>query len=187
MKERKSLPSQEYLKQCFDYNENTGDLIWKHRPFSHFKNIVGYKNFNNQNVGKIAGSVTTTPEGNHYRVVKIKGIFYFAHRIVFKILYNEEPDCIDHLNGNGLDNYKCNLEKSTAHKNNKNQSINKRNKENKMGVYWREDHGRFCASIGFNGKQIHLGSFMTKKEAVKAREKAEKDLLFSTNHGRIRG
>ncbi|HFW5086738.1 TPA: hypothetical protein ACIBVD_001778 [Salmonella enterica subsp. enterica serovar Javiana] len=186
MLDRKSLPSQEYLKQCFDYNEVTGDLVWKFRPFNHFKNSVGFKNFNNQNAGKVAGSKTTTKEGNHYVTIKIKGVFYFAHRLVFKILYNEEPDYIDHLNGNGLDNSKINLEKSTAHKNNKNQTLNKRNKENKMGVYWREDHGRFCASIGYKGKQIHLGSFMSKTEAINAREKAEKELLFSDNHGRNR-
>lgn len=186
MMERKSLPSQDYIKECFVYNEDTGDLVWKYRPQNHFKNSVGFKNFNNQNVGKIAGSVVTTKEGNRYRSVKINGVFYFAHRLVFKLLYNEEPDYIDHLNGNGIDNRKVNLEKSTAHKNNKNQTLNKRNKENKMGVYWREDHGRFCASIGYKGKQIHIGSFMSKKEAVKAREKAEKELLFSSNHGRLR-
>lgn len=28
-------PTQKYLKECFDYDSSTGNLIWKNRPLYH--------------------------------------------------------------------------------------------------------------------------------------------------------
>lgn len=39
----RQLPSKEYLDECFDYSKETGTLIWKARPVSHFKNETEVK------------------------------------------------------------------------------------------------------------------------------------------------
>jgi len=54
----KELPSQEYLKECFDYDVETGNLIWrKDRPISHFKDEHDKCIFNSKYASKFAGSI----------------------------------------------------------------------------------------------------------------------------------
>ena len=46
------------------------------------------------------------------------------------------------------------------------------------GVRRGHECSSWCATIGFRGKNIHLGSFPTIEEAVKARQKAEAQLHY---------
>lgn len=72
------LPTQKYLIECFDYDSQTNQLIWKYRPLSHFKNEVMMKLFTCNYVGKIAGSKTGQ--------VNIGGVSYAKKRIISKLL-----------------------------------------------------------------------------------------------------
>jgi len=51
--------------------------------------------------------------------------------------------------------------------------LHKGNKSGYKGVMWLENSKRWKASIGFKGKQIALGHFRYKEDAIEARKKAE--------------
>lgn len=90
-----ALPSQEYLKECLNYNPDTGVFTWKYRPLHHFNNHIGtYKQVNTQRAGKIAGYI---PKSG-YLMIGIDLTRYRAHRIAWKIMTGEEPLFeIDHI------------------------------------------------------------------------------------------
>lgn len=87
------------------------------------------------------------------------------HRLILGI--TNPKVIIDHINGNGLDNRKCNLRIATFSGNSANSRMYSSNKTGYRGVYLR-DSGRYRACIRVNNKLIHLGSFDTKEEAAKA-------------------
>lgn len=43
---RNTLPSVEYLLQCFVYDPDTGVLVWKDRPQGHFRDMRTWKWWN---------------------------------------------------------------------------------------------------------------------------------------------
>ena len=76
-------------------------------------------------------------------------------------------DFVDHINHNKLDNRKCNLRVATKSQNQMN--------VNYIGVYQKKD--KWVAKIKINQKQIYLGTYPTKEEALFARWWAEQ-ILF---------
>jgi hypothetical protein len=74
---------------------------------------------------------------------------------------------VDHINGNRLDNRRCNLRLATRQQNIANQRLSSRNKVGLKGVY-RYKGGvtkPFAASIKVSGKRTFLGCFATAEEA----------------------
>ena len=53
-----------------------------------------------------------------------------------------------------------------------------------MGVSWHKAGQKWTAQIKIKGKKKHLGSFLDKKDAVRARKQAEVEYEFHANHGR---
>jgi hypothetical protein len=89
---------------------------------------------------------------------------------------------VDHINGNKLDNRKCNLRLVTRGQNNQNQKISRSNtKSNVRGVAWFSRDKKWRAYVNFNGKQIHLGYFDTKEAAAISASKARKVLMPFSN------
>lgn len=82
---------------------------------------------------------------------------------------------VDHINHNTLDNRKSNLRICTKYENNKNTRLSKNNTSGTTGVYWNKLKNKWQAGIKVNYKQIHLGYFETKEEAIEARKQAEID------------
>ena len=89
---------------------------------------------------------------------------------------NNTPDGFDtdHKNRNKLDNKKSNLRTATRSQNNFNSEPPKTNTSGYKGVWWHEGQKRWWSHIQVSGKRIHLGSFITKKEAIDRRIKAER-------------
>ena len=79
----------------------------------------------------------------------------------------------DHHNRNKLDNRKENLVKCTVQENARNGPIRSTNTSGFIGVSLRKDTQRWAASITIDAKSIHLGYFLCKEDAVKARLVAE--------------
>ena len=76
------------------------------------------------------------------------------HRIIV-----DTPDGMDtdHINGNGLDNRRCNLRVVTRRENIQNLHLKKSSKF--PGVSWYKQTKKWAANIGLNGKNHHLGYY----------------------------
>lgn len=81
--------------------------------------------------------------------------------------------CVDHINGNSLDNRSENLRICSQGENMKN--IRKGKKV--CGVKWLTENQKWGVVIMHNYETIHVGNFLTFEEAVYARLKKEKELF----------
>ena len=81
---------------------------------------------------------------------------------------------IDHINRNRLDNRKSNLRVCTISENRRNSSLSRKNTSGISGVSWFKKTSQWRARITVDKKEIHLGCFSNKDDAIKARLLAEK-------------
>lgn len=99
---------------------------------------------------------------SYKRNKKVKHVYF--HRLIMG-----SPDnlCVDHINGNILDNRRENLRICTNAENIRNQKRNITNTSGYKGVSWNKRYGKWVAFICFNGKNKNLGSFSTAEQAHK--------------------
>lgn len=132
------------LKQILSYDPETGVFTWiKSMP-------------PRGRVGQIAGN----SNGNGYIRMSVRGKKYYAHRLAFLYMTGENPEVIDHIDGNPLNNKWSNLR-------NCDQVTNIANQKGKSGV--RQRYGRWYARFS----NTHLGVFDTEAEAIAARKAAQ--------------
>jgi hypothetical protein len=94
------------------------------------------------------------------------------HRVIMGI--EDRNIYIDHINGDRLDNRKCNLRISNTITNQRHRvKIPCNNKSGYIGVYWNKNRNKWRASIFANFKHISLGSFESIEDAIEARKEAE--------------
>jgi len=169
MAKAKELPSQEFLLECFDYDKETGDLIWKERPREHFKNVAGQSHFNSRCSGKIAGGNSIS-----YCKVKINGFSYLSHRIIWKLVTGNDPiSVIDHIDRNGFNNKFDNLRDVSLGDNSENKGLVRNNLSGITGVSYAKNCDKWKATITTKNTIYHLGVFETKEAAIEARLSAE--------------
>lgn len=146
MKYRRELPTQDRLKQLFDYED--GFLLnKKHRGKSKKGERIGFVNHYG------------------YRVSRIDMEKFYVHRLIW-VFHNGTLDGldVDHIDGNRDNNKIENLRLVTSQKNN--QNIKKAKRTNALGVLGVSmKFGKYCAQISFNKKVKHLGLFDTAEEA----------------------
>jgi len=75
---------------------------------------------------------------------------------------------IDHINGNPFDNRKSNLRFANKSQNAMNSKPRKNTASGHKGVSWHKIVKKWRARINVNQKEIYLGSFNSKKEAILA-------------------
>ena len=167
------------LHEALIYNADTGIFVWKTRPVDHFKTVRSQKICNTRYAGKQAGSNTS----DGYIQLMLFKKNYKAHRLAWAMHYGIWPtDRIDHIDPrNKLDNRIVNLREATASENAKNKRMPINNTSGYIGVGKRGD--KWYAYIKVDDKQIYLGTFDTKDEAIQARKQAEKLYGFHENHG----
>lgn len=94
------LPSFSYLNECFSYDRKTGLLTWKKRPRSHFNTDRGHQQFNDFYCGNVAGVQKNTG----VKVIRLNGKNTQVRRIIWKIVYGDDPQGVVYaLNGIGDD------------------------------------------------------------------------------------
>lgn len=157
------------LEDVFEYEPDTGKLLWR---ISRGRAKAGTE------VGWL------TEHG--YRRVIIGGKGKMIHRIIWdmnnleKLKDNED---IDHINHVKDDNRLSNLRKVTRAENNKNRPKSRHNTSGQLGVYWDKSRNKWAAQIKVNGRQVYLGRFDSKREAINVRHVAEAKYDFHANHG----
>lgn len=176
--------TQSILIEILYYNPAGGKLFWKHRPQKYFPNYKSYKQWNGAWENKEA---FTAFDKKGYKVGAIFNKSYKAHRIIWILITGENPIQIDHINGNKSDNLFDNLRNVSNKINHKNMGIQKNNKSGFSGIYWAKREKRWVAKITIDRKEIGLGYFLNKEDAIEARLKAQICNNFHPNHGdRIR-
>lgn len=181
MKYRNDLTA-EYVRECLDYDPETGLLTWKRRPREHFTSDRSYNSWNSKHSNKEAGSLK---KRTNYRHIRINHKFYSSHRIAWLIVYGEWPkNDIDHIDQDRSNNKITNLRDVPNSENQKNQTMKRNNTSGHTGIY-PVPSGKWKASIYVNGKNKTIGTFRDKEDAIKARKDAEIKYGFYPNHGKI--
>ncbi len=80
----------------------------------------------------------------------------------------------DHINGDRLDNRRCNLRLATALENARNRTNNHNSRSKYKGVAWKVENNKWQARIRIVGKQHHIGLFDTEEDAAYAYNEAAK-------------
>ena len=134
---------------------------------------------------RFAGKPAFTARNNKgYITGSILGTATGAHRVIFKLMTDEEPDEVDHANGCTDDNRWLNLQSVTHQVNQKNQKRRSDNTSGHTGVVYDRRRQMWGAQIHIAGKAINLGRFKSKDGAIEARLQAERTHNFHPNHGR---
>ena len=182
----KKLPSVKVLKSLLDYNPETGQMTWRYRPLSSFepkgkRTAVHLYNFHKT---KFAGMPAGSTRQDGYACIVIDGVAYKRSRIAWKMETGKDPVVIDHINGNRGDDRFENLRSVLPVINARNAGIYSTNTSGVPGVEWHKRDEIWTAKIGVGGRQVHLGNFKTKEEAIACRIGAEMVLQYHPNHGR---
>lgn len=156
--------TQEYLKTLVKYNMETGELHW----------IEGAGPKLN---GKLLSTISSD---GRYKRVTINGIEYFQHRLIWLYMKGYFPKCIDHKNGNSLDNSWENLRETTQQENLCNRKQLRTNTSGVTGVCWDKSRNQWKVTLA----RKNLGRFDSFEEAVSCRLAALKaNSIYTDRHG----
>lgn len=147
-----------------------------------WKEIEGFENYLISNLGNIYSEYSLKPvkariDKNGYKRVDLrKDNTRYTHRVhrLIAIAFIANPEnkpFIDHINNDRLDNRIENLRWATNQENTFNSQISKNNTSGIKGVSYNKRDKKWIARITINGKVIHIGSFLNKEDAIKARLK----------------
>jgi hypothetical protein len=181
------LPSPELMRKLLRYEHETGKLFWLFRTPDMFSNGSQTAEQRcalwNGRYGNKEALCSTDLGG--YKHGRIFHRMVTAHRVIWAIYYGAWPTGnIDHINGNPADNRISNLRQVSHKENMRNQKRRSDNKSGAVGVSWRERDHKWRAYISDVSGAKHLGSFLSKDDAIAARAEAEKRLGYHENHGR---
>ncbi len=157
------------FRERFDYEPESGRLIWKKRAIRSYRDKIWNLRYARTEAGWVS---------NHgYRNVRIqydgKQRIHPAHRIIWAIVHGEMPDrLIDHIDGDGLNNRLVNLRLATQSQNSMNGKFFKDTRSGMKGVV--VSGNKFLARIKVKGQLISLGTYLTKHEAARAYHEAAK-------------
>lgn len=87
------------------------------------------------------------------------------HRVILKLRPGEQGD---HINGDTLDNRRCNLRKVTNQQNQWNRRKGRASGTPFKGIQWSDKASGWRAKIRVHGRQIYLGTFDTPEDAARA-------------------
>ena len=150
-------PSQEWLdhlKKNYTYDRERGQV------------------FNNK-VGKPA--LVPNDKGYLNLGLKWKGLrkIIKTHHVVWFFEYGEwATSCLDHIDGNKLNNHHLNLRQVTSRENSQAHYKSVKSSSEYVGVNFRKPSKKWQSRIWKEGKEIHLGMFHCELEAARAYDKA---------------
>lgn len=141
------LPTQARLRELFDYEPETGVLRWRGKASR--KHHPGMEAGTRHHSGAVQ--------------VRIDGVIYLAHRLIWKWLHDEEPPEVDHRDNDPGNNRERNLRAADRGRNS--QNVRKqRNRPLPKGVYLHKT-GKYVAQMKFDGHHYYLGVHDTPEQA----------------------
>lgn len=150
--------TQELVRTLFDYHED-GYLVWKIRAGQSVK------------IGDRVGYMCISRGEERYAMM-YRGKGYRVSRLIFFWHTGEWPATVDHENGITTDDRIKNLRAATRLQNSTNRRSAKNSFSKYLGVCWHKCTQKWITKIRVNGKDIHLGLFMTEIAAALAYNKA---------------
>ena len=180
----KPLPPQNELDRLLRYDAWSGKLYWRDRTPDMFGgddtvSLGKWRSWTTRFANKEAFTATMN---NGYLASMMGGKLYLAHRVIWKLVHGEDPNVIDHINGDRADNRLKNLRNITQAANMQNKRRYKRNTSGVTGVH--RLGNAWCARISVNGEVRYLGTFATLEEAAAAREQAAREFGgYTDRHG----
>ncbi len=144
-----------------------------------YKQIEGFENYSVSDYGNVrndkTGRILKGKSTRGYIQVclmkhKVKHSKLIHKLVATAFLLNpENKKCVDHIDNNKHNNNLINLRFATHSQNNQNSSLSSKNTSGTKGVYWNTEKNKWIAQITINGKQINLGSFINKEDAINIR------------------
>lgn len=149
----------ERLREVLAYDSERGVFTWRVRR-------------RGVRVGGVSGCVRR----DGYRLIRVYGFLYLAHRLAWLYMTGKWPiDEVDHKNGVPGDDWFDNLREASRSGNMQNQRRAKRgNATGLLGVCRNRD--KFIARIVVDGKRRHLGTFTNAEVAHAAYVEAKRTL-----------
>lgn len=145
----------EYITNRYDYHPD-GYLLWKCKA-------CGTKGI---------GTKVYEQFKNGYSFIIVNRGRFSTHRIIYALIHGTEPDIIDHIDGNPLNNKIENLRECSSQVNVSKRKQNKDNKSGYRGVHWNRDKCKWRAAIRYKSKVKNLGDFSNITDAARAYNKA---------------
>ena len=102
--------------------------------------------------------------GRHFYAAAGRGGRLSLHRVLTGA---RDGEIVDHINGDTLDNRRCNLRIVTPSQNAQNMTPREGGSSQYKGVAWDESHGKWHALITHNGVRVHLGFFDDETRAAR--------------------
>ncbi len=179
---------------------NNIEIGFKDKPLKEYTEIIGGKNvrkippkeeillrfFYLKEEGKLLHKRTlkeTKPSKHGYKICSFgaldgKQIRYKEHRLIFFLETGQEPDEIDHIDGNKQNNHISNLRASTSKQNRANTQGRRGSKSKYKGVIWSSKNliRPWGARITSGSKKYFLGYFEDEKNAAIAYNEKAKEL-----------
>jgi hypothetical protein len=101
-----------------------------------------------------------------------------THFIMHRVILDTPTGMLtDHINGNKLDNRRCNLRICTGSQNNMNSRLSTRNTTGFKGIYFDKQRCRWRATVRANKNIYRIGYYKQKEDAVEAYESKAKELF----------
>lgn len=104
------------------------------------------------------------------------------HTLMHKmILWTPKGYCIDHIDGNGLNNRRSNLRIVTQKQNSWNHKKNSNNTSGFLNVFWRKNRNKWSALAQKDGKVYYNGLYVKKDDAKNAAKELREKLFGKYN------
>ena len=152
-------------------NQNESNIIEVYLP------IVGFEKYDVSNHGNIRNRQTmrilkSRANRKNYMVIDLGDTMKQVHRLVAEafLLNPENKKCIDHIDGDTINNKLINLRYATNQENSFNQKLSVHNTSGSKGVCYDKSKKKWKSSIKLNSKSIQLGYFERIEDAIQARQ-----------------
>jgi hypothetical protein len=169
------LPSQQELNDRFIYRN--GELYYK-GLYQHLEKHYPTDLLGNTPLETLL-PVVTLQENQRYKTIWIDDKALCVHRLIFKMFTGEEPETVDHHDGNSHNNKIENLRSATQQQNLCNKTVYKTNKLGLKNISQKitKSTGKPRFSVTINNKDQRIyKSFSDLKDAIEFRNSKLKEL-----------